>query len=326
MPNPNFPADGLLATTIDYYLKRVEDNVFGSKPLLFALDAAGSVKDAPGGVKLIDPLMYAAAPNAGSYAGTDVFATAANTGITAAEHEWAQYYGLLHWTGIEMAKNSGSHALIPLLQTRMDQLEMTISAGLNSMLWADGAGNSGKDWNGVGAAVSASDPSWGDYGGLDRTANTWWKPATKTASTVNTLSLADMANVYNTASEGNDHPSNGFTTQTGFEAYEALLTDNIRYQDTSMGDAGFQNLMFKAMPVTFDDDVEGGGTTTEQESPFYMLNLKYFSLWKLAGVWFKRGDQLRPINADVTYQNILLYGQMSCSNVSRQGVLYDIHA
>ena len=83
--------NGLLATTLARYAPTLEDNVFSSKPLLWAMKAANAIENEDGGTKLVEPLIYAEAPNVGSYSGTDVFATADNTGISAAEFDWAQY-------------------------------------------------------------------------------------------------------------------------------------------------------------------------------------------------------------------------------------------
>lgn len=321
--NPTYGTDGLLATTIANYIPTLEDNVFGSKPLLWILKTAGRIKNMTG-EKIVQPLIYAGASNVGSYEGTDVFATAANDGISAASFDWAQFYGLVHFSGIELAKNSGKQAILSLTEARMQQVELTMADALNTMLWGDGSGNSNKDLNGIAAGVSATDPSWGDYGGLDRTLNTWWVPESKTATTPNTLALADMANVYNGASEGNDHPDYAVTTQAGFEAYEALLTSSIRYEDPALGDAGFQNLAYKGVPITFDDDCDVAATT-EATAPLWFLNTKYITLATLDGVWFNPSDMLQPTNQDAFYKHIKCYGNLVMSNVSRQGVLYDIH-
>ncbi len=324
MSNSTYGTDGLLATTLRRYAPRLEDNVFSSKPLLWAIRAAGAIENEDGGTKLVEPLIYAEAPNVGSYSGTDVFATAANTGISAAEYDWAQYYGLVHFTGLELAKNQGRAKLLSLLQARLEQVELTIAENLDEMLFGDGSGNSNKDFIGLAAIISASDPSWGDLGGIDR-ANTYWQAKTKAATTGNTLAIADMTNVYNSASEGNDHPTNIFTTQTGFEDYEALLVDQKRFQDDAMADAGFQNLMFKGAPIAFDTYADVA-STTEGNAPMWFVNFKYVKLKTLSGVWFKPSDMLQPTNQDVFYKHILCYGQLITNNASRQGVLYDIHA
>ena len=321
----DYGTDGLLATTLAKYRPKLEDNVFGAKVLLWILKEGGSIENVDGGTKIVQPLIYAGASNTGSYADDDVFSTDANTGISAAEFPWRQYYGLIHFTGIELSKNKGKQAILNLMKARLQQVELTMADDLNEMLWGDGSGNSGKDFMGLAGAISASDPSTENFGGIDRDTYTWWKPATKAASTGDTLALADMANVYNTASEGKDHPNAIVTTQTGFEAYEALLTDDIRYQDTKMGDAGFQNLMFKGAPIAFDRDADTA-STTEANAPMWFLNTQYIKLAKLDNKWFSPSDMLQPTNQDAFYKHLVCYGNLTASNVKRQGVLYDIHA
>lgn len=321
----DYGTDGLLATTLKRYAPKLEDNVFSSKPLLWAIRAAGAIENEDGGTKLVEPLIYAEAPNVGSYSGTDIFATADNTGIGAAEFDWAQYYGLVHFTGLELAKNQGRARLLSLMEARLQQVELTIAENLDEMLFGDGSGNSNKDFHGLAAIISASDPSFGDFGGIDRTTYSWWQATTQAASSTNTLALTDMATVYNSASEGNDHPTNIFTTQTGFEAYEALLTDQIRFEDTAMADAGFQNLMYKGAPIAFDTYADVA-STTEGNAPMWFVNFKYIKLKTLSGVWFQPSEMLQPTNQDVFYKHLLLYGQLVATNCARQGVLYDIHA
>ena len=324
MSNATYGTNGLLATTLKRYIPKLEDNIFSSKPLLWAMRAAGAIQNESGGEKIVVPLIYAEAANKGSYEGDDVFATAANTGISAAEYPWKQYYGLVHFDGIELAKNSGQGKLLSLMEARLEQIELTIAENLNEMLYDDGAGNGGKDFYGLSAIISASDPSWGDLGGIDR-ANTYWKAKTKSSTVAHTLALKDMANVYNSASEGNDHPTNIFTTQTAFEDYEALLTGQIRFEDTKMADAGFQNFMFKGAPIAFDTHADGAGAT-EADAPMWFVNFKYIKLKTLAGVWFTPSDLAQPTNQDVFYKHLKLYGNLIASNCARQGVLYNLHA
>ncbi len=324
MPNSTYGTDGLLATTLKRYIPTLEDNIFSSKPLLWALRAAGAIENESGGEKIVQPLMYGESPNVGSYSGSDTFATAANSGISAAEFPWKQYYGLVHFDGIELAKNEGQGKLLSLLQARLDQVELTIAENLNEMLFDDGAGNGGKDMYGLAAIISASDPSWGDLGGIDRGTYDYWKAKTLTASVADTLTLANMANVYNSASEGNDHPTNIFTTQTAFEAYEALLTGQIRYEDAEMGDAGFQNLMYKGAPIAFDT-YAAVASSTEGDAPVWFVNMKYIKLKTLAGVWFTPSEMAQPTNQDTFYKHLKCYGNLISSNPSRQGVLYNVH-
>ena len=76
------------------------------------------------------------------------------------------------------------------------------------------------------------------------------------------------------------------------------------------------NLMFKGAPIVFDRACDAGY--------MYFLNTKYLHMAKLNGVWFEQSDWLHPVNADVKYKHIKLYGNFVTSNAKRQGVLTDI--
>lgn len=294
--------DGLLSSTIDHYMPTFEDNIFSSKPLLWALKNGGRVKDFTG-TAIVVPLLYAEAANHGVYEDDDVFATAANTGLGSARYEFRQYYGLVHFTGIELAKNSGREAIISLLEARMQQLEMTVAENLNELLWT--GTDTSKQWLGVQTAVGTAANTVGE---IAKGSYAWWNSTINSSSAA--LSLSTMRTLYNSASEGNDHPTNVFTTMEGFESYEDLIDDNARFLDPTMADAGFQNLMFKGAPITFDTYVPDGD--------MYFLNMKYITLAKLNGVWFSPSEFLRPTNADVIYKHIRCYGNLVFSNLKRQ--------
>jgi len=305
----------VLSVTIDHYVPQMEDNVFTSKPLLWALKNANRVKNFHG-VKIVQPLMYAENPNQGVYADDDVFATAAMTGLDAAEYDWRQLYGLVHFTGLELAKNSGEEAVLSLLEARMTQLEMTVAENLNEQLWT--GDNTSNAWLGLATSVGTQGNT---IGGIDSSSATWWEPSDVNQGVGSTaLSLALMRTTYNNASEGNDHPTNIFTIQGSFEDYEALIAANARFMDPTMADAGFQNLLFKGTPMTFDSQIG----TVASLNPMYFLNMKYITLAKLDDVWFKPSEFLAPTNADVLYKHIRCYGQLVLSNRKRQGVLHDL--
>jgi len=117
--------------------------------------------------------------------------------------------------------------------------------------------------------------------------------------------------MYNNVSEGNDHPSNILTDQDEYEAYEALVAAKLQVEDTKMGDAGFQNLMFKGAPIAFSANCPDGDV--------YFLNMQYIKLTKLSNVWFSPSELQQPTNQDVFYQHLLCYGNLNATNCARQG-------
>ena len=303
--NSNF--DTLLSTTLANYRSTLTDNVFTARPLTYKLMEKGRIRMLNGGTKIVEPLIYGQNDTVGSYSGFDTIALTPQTGISAAEYEWKQYAASISMSGIEEAKNNGEQEIINLLEAKIMQAEESLREGFNEMFFADGTGNSSKDWNGLANLVEAT----GTVGNIDPATNTWW--ASYEENTSAALTLAQMSTAYNTVSVGNDHPDVLLTTQTLFEKYEALLMPLLRYTDSKTADAGFQNLLFKSAPVMYDVHCPAG--------TFFFLNSKYITLVGHSGKWFQQTEFIRPEDLDARYALIMCYGNLTLRNRAKQGKL-----
>ena len=305
--NPNF--DSLLSTTLANYRSQLTDNVFTARPLTYFLMDKGRIRMLNGGTKIIEPLIYGKNSTVGSYSGYDSLSLTPQEGITAAEYEWKQYAASISISGIEEAKNNGEQEIINLLEAKIMQAEESMRESFNLMFFADGTGNGGKDWNGLGNLVEAS----GTVGGINRatSGNEFWRSYEENTATA--LTLAQMATAYNTVSVGNDHPDMILTTQTLFEKYEALLQPQLRYTDTKTADAGFQNLLFKAAPIVYDVHCPAG--------TMFFLNSKYLTLVGHSSKWFAQTSFVQPEDVDARYALIMCYGNFTCRNAAKQGKL-----
>ena len=303
----------ILSTTLKNYIPKLTDNIFSARPLFYALTNGQTIRRISGGAKIVVPIIYGTNSTAGSYEESDTIATTAQTGISAAEYSWKQYAVSITINGIEEGKNNGEAEIIDLLEGKIMQAEETVIENMNTMFWADGTGNGGKDWNGLDLIVGKPNTA---LGGIDPTdsGNSWW--ASTETNEGGALALATMANVYNTVSVGNDQPTILIGTQAVYESYEALLQPQLRYSDANTADAGFQNLLYKGAPITFD----GACTTGE----LMFLNTKYLRLVAHSDVWFKPTPFVRPTNQDARYAQILSYGNLTCSNRARQGYMHGI--
>ena len=310
--NSNF--DEILSTTLKNYIPKLTDNIFSARPLFYALTNGQPIRRISGGAKIVVPVIYGTNSTAGSYDGTDTISTTAQTGISAAEYSWKQYAATVTISGIEEAKNNGEAQIIDLLEGKIFQTQETVIENMNTMFFGNGTGNSSKDWLGLNALVGST----GSPGGIDATDadNSWWRSAVTNQGSA-AITLASMATLYNNCSVGNDQPTIGITGQNQYEAYEALLVDQIRYTDTDMADGGFQNLLFKGCPLTFDGTLEG-------EGKLFLLNTKYLQLVAHSDVWFKPTPFVRPTNQDAVYSQLLCYGELTTSNRARQGLMYGI--
>jgi hypothetical protein len=311
--NPDFNA--ILSTTLQNYQPTLVDNIFKDLVLLNHLNERGRVVVEEGGTSIVEPLMYAVNNTVSSYSGYDTIDLTPQDGISAAEYDWKQMAASIAISGIEEAKNRGTEAIIKLLNAKIMQAEMSLKSSLNSMLFSNGTGNGGKDFNGLGNIVGTQNNT---VGGIDASSNTWWNP-TQATTMAATLSLTNMADVYNRASKGSDVPDLIVTNNSLFEKYESLLTPNVRYQDVAKANAGFTNLMFKQTPVVFDLAL----STDTTDAPMYFLNTKYLKLTGMNGHWFQTTDFQKGTVAgvDARYALVMAFGELTCSNRSRQGYI-----
>ena len=309
--NVNF--DSLLSTTINNYRKTLTDNVFKSRPLLWWLSEKNSVRKLGGGVKIVEPLIYAQG-QAGSYGEWDAIQIVPQEGISAAEYPWRQLFATIAISGLEEAQNNGEEAVINLLRAKVMQAEETLKAKLNKMLYSDGTGNSGKDFLGLKALLV---PAGTAVGGIDGTVagNEFWRSATATWTAGTSKVLGVVGTAYNNASNGNDVIDGIFTGQAVYEMYEAELTPNVRYQDVKSANAGFTSLMLKQAPIYWDRDCDAGAV--------YGLNSKYIALVGHSQRWFKQSpfsDGLaaeaggNATTVDARYSLITTYGNLTVSN------------
>ena len=305
--NANF--DALLSTTLANYRDKLTDNVFTARPLTYWLSSKDRIRMETGGTKIVEQLIYGQNSTVASYGGYETLSLTPQEGISAAEFDWKQYGASIAISGIEEAKNNGEHAIINLLEAKIMQAEESMREGFNQMFFADGTGNSGKNWNGLGNIVEKDVA----VGGIDPAAagNTWWKSYED--NTAGALTQAQMTTAYNSVSVGNDHPDVILTTQTLFEKYESLLVPQLRYTDTKTADAGFQNLLFKSAPIMYDVHCPAGN--------MFFLNSKYLKLVGHSDKWFAQTDFIRPENQDARFALILCYGNLVVSNRAKQGKL-----
>ena len=309
----NADFNAILSTTLQNYQPTLVDNIFKDLVLLNHLNEKGRVRVEEGGTQIIEPLMYAVNDTVATYSGYDTIDLTPQDGISAAEYDWKQMAASIAISGIEEAKNRGTEAIIKLLNAKIMQAEMSLKSTLNEQLFGSAAG--GNDFNGLGNIVGTQNNT---VGGINSTTNTWWNPTQ--ATTMNaTLSLQNMADVYNRASKGSDVPDIIVTNTSLFEKYESLLTNNVRYQDVAKANAGFQNLMFKQTPIVFDLEL----AVDTSDAPMYFLNTKYLKLTGLNGYWFSTSEFMNGTVAgvDARYALVLAYGQLTCSNRARQGYI-----
>lgn len=284
--------DTLLTTTLNNYRKTLTDNVFGGRVLLDYLQSKGRVRMVDGGMNIVEPLLLGPG-EADSYSQWQQIVVNPVGGISAAVFPWKQIYATIIISGLEEAQNNGKEQMINLLETKVMQAEESLKGILSLMLWGRRGANV-KDFDPLTNLVDATLIAGGitPPAVADATMENLWRSPTFNVATgtgigpkgealamptgvtapLNGQELESiLRKMFMLASDGGkDHVDAIFASGDWFEAYEASLTPQVRYTDTTKANLGFQNLMFKNVPIYWDPDAPAGTALG--------LNSKYIGL------------------------------------------------
>jgi hypothetical protein len=271
--------DTILSTTMHNYRKTLTDNIFGSRVLLDYFMSKGRVRTIDGGISIVEPLLLGSG-EADSYGPWQQIQVNPVGGISAAQFPWKQLYATIIINGLEEAQNNGKEQAINLIEAKVMQAEETLKNILSAMIWGTRGGAAKvTDFDSLITLVDGTAAA----GGITPAAapaieNLWRSPTfvvgtggtdakgaaiTFTPALTNPLDAVEheklFRKMFNLASDGGaDHVDAMFGASDTFEAYEASLTPQVRYTDTTKANLGFQNLMFKNVPLFWDPDAPAG--------------------------------------------------------------------
>lgn len=311
MANSNYSTDLATMTLEKYASKVLADNIFTSNALLYMLKKKGNYTPYDGGVKIVEPVMYAEKTGAAAYSGYDLLSTTATEIATNAEFTPRQYSAPVVISGSDKTDNMGESAVMNMLKNRIMNAEETLKGLLNAHLYNTAAGGSdGKQLDGIGLAIDST----GTYGNISPTTDTWWV-ATEAAYSADIVSELDTQ-YYTVSKGGTDKPDLGITTQTVYEKLLHEIDPVLRLTSTALGNVGFESIKFRGMEVTFDEDCTSG--------VFYLINTKYFKLRYHKDRNFTTTPFQMPTNQDAEIAHILWKGNLTCSARKRSAKLTGI--
>jgi hypothetical protein len=309
----NASFDQIVATTLKNYRRKLADNITGQQALIYLLKERGYFEERDGGETIVEPLLLGENTTVASYSGWDILDISPQEGISACEVDWKQIAGSVTINGREEFQNSGSKTkIVSLLESKVKQLEISMRNAVNEQLFGDGTGNGGKDITGINLVVE-NGAAWSTYGGIDSNTDTIWRNVWLDEG--GALDLASMRNVNNSCRKGKSRIDLIVTTQDIYEDYEALALANNEIVRTTnkLGDAGFENLEFKGIPMVYDEDCPTG--------TMLFLNSEYLKMIIGKGKYFTNTPFMRPDDQDSKVSQVLLYCNFVTMNRNRLGRL-----
>ena len=234
-----------------------------------ALDAV--VRPWTGGEFIAQPIRTAANANVGSFEGTDTLTTGLENTRRKMLFYPKAYYASVTISGMEKAVNKGMERVLSLVATEVETAKESMIDSLGAIFYADGSGNSGKDFDGLASVVADS----GSYGSLARATYTVLEGYTNAAT--GAMSLAKMNTLLRNTSASSsrrERPTLGLGDQENWDIIEALFTTpEAKYDAANLpvvgantaigrasrdeaslkGRAGYVALFFRGIPIVADD-------------------------------------------------------------------------
>jgi len=280
-------------------------------------------------------------------------------GLTTAFYPWTEIAGTITISRREERQNSGEAQLLNLLKAKITQAEMSIKGLVNNQLIAGTVGssdfvpgNSQKDLLPLGwfmGRLPATNPTaGGNVGDIARATHAWWRHRAARGHTgaetahsyylaVTTYKglIASLKRMLNYTSRGADGSAANLilTTQVLYETYESAVDERSRLMDAKLSEIGFDNVKVKNATMVWDELVPDLNESYPVDHASYpgtypgtawFVNTKFMKLVMDSQSDFVTTPFQEPENQTAKSAKVLFMGQMTCSNMAKQGVLYGI--
>lgn len=310
----------IIATTIESRTRQIADNVTKNNAVLARLSERGRIKTVSGGSKIYQELSFAENSNAGWYSGYDLLPVGVSDVLSAAEFNFKQAAVPVTCSGLEMLQNAGREQMIDLVDSRMEVAESTMANLISGGLYSDGTGSSGKEIDGLNAAVP-SNPATGTYGGIDRATWTFWRSQIQGGTVLTAANIQGAMNsLYTKMVRGADRPDLIMFDSAYWSLYIESLQSQQRFNAPDVGALGFASIKYMAdVDVVLDGGIGGFCPTNTG----FFLNSKYIHYRPHAQ---RNMVPLSPnrryaVNQDAEVQILGFAGNLTTSGAQFQGRL-----
>lgn len=336
--------ENIANSALDFYMdkRKVTPQTLQDKPLLKAL--RGAQKTFPGGKEYISGAVK------GEYTSTlqgfqndDTVGYSNPTNTKRYNYPWK-----LHHIGIQFSmdellrdgisitesttgKGTAEHsdremtALVNILEEKFDDMMEGRDRGWNTMLWGDGTSDS-TDIPGVTSIVVLDPTTATTVGGIDQSANTWWRNlAANTsidASTASNLNIIKALKAdYRQLRRYGGNPKLWLAGSDFIEALEnevlskGNLTDN-GFSSKRDTDVGMAEINFKGNTIMYDPTLDDLGWAKRM----YAFDTRHLFRMVIEGEDGKRHNPARPENKYVFYRAMTDASGLVCNKRNVHGV------
>lgn len=286
-------------------------------------------EDYTGGEYLTVPLLRGRNDTVAMYQKGGSFPITQTDKLDVARYDW-KYMGaslIRYW--IDEKVNRGRAKIIDKMALELDVAKLSMIEKLEFYLFGDGTEDSGKAFNGLdiicvedptAAITTAHGSNAQEVGGIAQLSNDWWRNVYRQMDTDGTVVSQNMMEswkyAFRTAKNGSDRPDIFVTTDQILDWYDDECIDIKAIVNKSLGDVGFENLVWRGIPIITSPDCKSGS--------LYMLNTKYLNWVAQAGANFDMTEWKQAPNTLDRYAQIVVSGNLVTSRRKAHAVVFDI--
>lgn len=296
----------LAAHIRQHYIPVLVDQVFMATPLLARLRAKSQII-VDSGREIVVPWIKGKLKT-GSYEYMDTFDTSYVATDDYMTFQWKGIYVNITIDNWTLALNNGVEGVIPLLEAKMQNAEMTIVDQLSSWIMNDPGDTKAFDglWNGC-----DDGNTYATYGGITRTAGFSKYAVGNRAlnsyvdTTGGNITLSRLQYAMGQATVGSKKPDLILCRQNIYDQIWDRVQPAQRFLGSSSNDlvnAGFEGITFNGAAIVVDDHLPTGTV--------YILNTDYIKLIVNKDRNFYFSDWQRPVNSDARIAQILTIGNL----------------
>jgi hypothetical protein len=325
----NLTGGDVTTTTLENRARTLADNITNNNAVLYRLRKKGKEKPFDGGREIMQPLRYAQNQTFTWYSGYEFLPISLNDTMTAARFPIKQAAIAVTLSGLEDLQNGGEYAMMDLLEERVETAEDTFWNAMSAGVYSDGTAFSGKQIGGLALLISKV-PTVGIVGGIDASAQVWWRNLSVNANTdaKGVITTSNVVQYFNQMALNLKRNSDGInlivadTNIYGFYLQALQAIQRITTDDEMTG-AGFTALEYFGAGKRCAVVLDGGKNGQIPTNTAYFLNEDYIQFRPHARRNFKViGKDRANVNQDAIVRIMAWAGNMTILNRSLQGVLW----
>lgn len=325
MATPNTSFGEIASLTLQKLEGTLVDSVSNLNPFYAKIKEMGKVKNASGGLQIVQPIEFAANGNYSRISGYDEYPTTANETFTSINLSPKQIVSTVVASDLEIQQNAGDSQVFDLLESRIDNMRHSFENSFTIDLLSAGSASGGKQITGVQAFLP--DTTGGTYGGVSGTTYSFW------AHQVYDCSSSTIAANWS-ASNAVPHLNAALLTSAQYkgrtnlilldDAYFPLFESAVQAMQrigteggrVEVGGVGFTGYMYKNIPVVFHPVNSG---MVASHAFLFDMNFVYLRPYKGRNMVLMPAKE--SFNQLATLRVMAWMGNLACSNRRVQVVI-----